>query len=170
MKTSRISRLLNMSVNLWAVSNQRKLHKHKLKSPNMHNISSFFMTKIPCTAGQSMRWLGFTPSIPTTPPPFSQPQRRQRNQTEVCKRCRYRTNSTLYVAHSVLLLKASVAITRCNSFRCVAPHGARYLLAYSIARILFSDLTNSMNSCSLNWNSNLLCHQKKQEALLHYDN
>lgn len=53
---------------------------------------------------------------------------------------------TLYVAHSVSLLKASVAMTRCNSFMWVAPHGARYFLAYVIALKLFSALTNSMNS------------------------
>lgn len=64
---------------------------------------------------------------------------------------------TLYLAHSVLLLKASVAITRCNSFMCVAPQGDRCFWAYVIARRLFSARTNSMNSCSLNWNSNLLC-------------
>lgn len=57
---------------------------------------------------------------------------------------------TLYVVHSVLLLKAKVAITRCNSFIWVAPHGARYFRAYVMARKLFSPLTNSMNSCSLN--------------------
>lgn len=97
---------------------------------------------------------------------FLTPKKTDKSNRSMQKRCRFRTESTLYVGHSVLLLKASVAITRCNSFKCVAPHGARYLLAYSIARILFSDLTNSMNSCSLNWNSNLLCHQKKQDALI----
>jgi len=53
---------------------------------------------------------------------------------------------TLYVAHSVSFLKASVAVTRCNSFMWVVAHGARYFLAYVIALKLLSALTNSMNS------------------------
>lgn len=53
---------------------------------------------------------------------------------------------TLYVANSVSLLKANVAMTCCNSFMWVAPHGARYFLAYVMARRLFSARTNSMNS------------------------
>lgn len=53
---------------------------------------------------------------------------------------------TLYVAHSVSLLKASVAMTLCSSFMWVTPHGARYFLAYVMALKLFSALTNSMNS------------------------
>lgn len=70
-----------------------------------------------------------------------------------------RTWFTLYVAQSVLLLKARVAMTRCSSFIWVVPHGARYFRAYVIARKLFSARTNSMNSWSLSWNSNLLCKE-----------
>ena len=71
------------------------------------------------------------------------------------------TRFTLYLAQSVVLLKASVAMTFCNSSIWVAPHGARYFRAYVIARKSFPARTNSMNSWSLNWNSNLLCHHQK---------
>jgi len=72
---------------------------------------------------------------------------------------------TLYTAHSGLLLKATIAKTRCISFICVAAHGARYFRAYVMARRWSSARTNSTYSWSLNWNSNLLCHSKKQWAL-----
>jgi hypothetical protein len=56
------------------------------------------------------------------------------------------TRFTLYLAQSVVLLKASVAMTFCNSSIWVAPHGARYFRAYVIARKSFPARTNSMNS------------------------